>query len=73
MGTGRAGWILNSGSVGGFPEEMKYTVTWKPRVKEELARIWMEATDRTAVTAAADAIDERLSTFHACSLLRRWP
>jgi len=36
---------------------MKYTVTWKPSVKERLAEIWMTAPDRKAVTTAADAVD----------------
>ena len=39
---------------------MKYTVTWKPSVKQRLADIWMTAPDRRAVTEAADAIDKSL-------------
>ncbi len=36
---------------------MRYTVTWKPSVKQRLAEIWVTAPDRNAVTAAADSID----------------
>jgi hypothetical protein len=39
---------------------MRYTVTWKPSVKQRLADIWMTAPDRRAVTDAANAIDESL-------------
>jgi hypothetical protein len=39
---------------------MKYTVVWKPAVLQQLARIWNSATDRAAVTAAADSIDAAL-------------
>jgi plasmid stabilization system protein ParE len=39
---------------------MKYTVTWKPSVKERLADIWMTAPDRSAVTAAANSVDSLL-------------
>ena len=39
---------------------MKYTVTWKPSVKQRLADIWMTAPDRRAVTTTADSIDKLL-------------
>ena len=39
---------------------MRYTVTWKPSVKQRLADIWMTAPDRRAVTEAANAIDRSL-------------
>ncbi len=39
---------------------MKYTVTWKPATKDQLAEIWMTAPDRAAVSAAANAIDRLL-------------
>lgn len=39
---------------------MKFTVLWSPSVEEELAEIWLSATDRSAVTNAADEIDQRL-------------
>lgn len=36
---------------------MKYTVTWTPSAERDLALLWMQAADRQALTAAADAID----------------
>lgn len=39
---------------------MNYTVVWKPAAEEELARLWTEAADRNAVSAAADQIDRLL-------------
>jgi hypothetical protein len=39
---------------------MKYTVVWKPAAENELAAIWNTASDRAAVTAAADAIEKSL-------------
>lgn len=39
---------------------MTYTVVWKPGAERALAELWMEATDRKAVTDAADAIDALL-------------
>ena len=39
---------------------MRYTVTWKPRAHNQLATIWMAASDRQAVTSAANAIDQQL-------------
>ena len=38
----------------------RYTVTAVPRVEDDLARIWLSATDRQAVSRAADAIDRSL-------------
>jgi len=43
---------------------MKFTVVWKSAAKRQLAEIWMGASNRAAVTAAADAID---------AALRFWP
>lgn len=40
---------------------MRFTVTWHAVSQGELARIWLEASDRQAVTAAADRIDKVLS------------
>lgn len=40
---------------------MTWDVEWLPDAEQELAAIWLQATDRQAVTAAADAIDRRLS------------
>jgi hypothetical protein len=36
---------------------MRYTVAWNPAAEQELASIWNDATDRDAVTAAADSLD----------------
>ena len=36
---------------------MSYKVTWKPTAEQELASIWIEATDRQVVTLAADRVD----------------
>ena len=40
---------------------MKYTVEWLPTAEQTLADIWNNATDQSAVTAAADAIDAALA------------
>ncbi|MBW3599533.1 MAG: hypothetical protein KY475_19950 [Planctomycetes bacterium] len=39
---------------------MKYTVTWSPRAQLRLADIWLKATDRAAIAAAANRIDAEL-------------
>ena len=39
---------------------MRYTVTWKPSLKQQLADIWLHADDRKAVTEAAHTIDKLL-------------
>jgi hypothetical protein len=39
---------------------MSYTVIWKESAEEMLAEIWMAATDRQAVTEAANTIDSLL-------------
>jgi hypothetical protein len=36
---------------------MKYTVVWKPSAEAMLAHLWNTATDRHAVTRAANQID----------------
>ena len=36
---------------------MRYTVVWVPSAEDDLAIIWMDATDRSAVASAADRID----------------
>lgn len=36
---------------------MRYTVAWKPSAEQELAQAWLDATDRAAITAAANQID----------------
>ena len=39
---------------------MKWTVVYRPAAADELAAIWLKATDRNAITVAANAIDLRL-------------
>jgi plasmid stabilization system protein ParE len=39
---------------------MTWTVVWKPDAEQHLAAIWSAASDRGAVTRAADEIDFRL-------------
>jgi len=39
---------------------MKYTVIWKPSVRDRLADIWISAPDRRAVSDAAHRIDRLL-------------
>jgi plasmid stabilization system protein ParE len=41
---------------------MRYTVTWREDAQNQLARIWMEATDREAVRQASDEIDLLFAT-----------
>ena len=41
---------------------MSYTVVWKPAAEQELARLWTDADDRSAVTAADDEIDRLLKS-----------
>jgi plasmid stabilization system protein ParE len=36
---------------------MKYAVVWSPDAENDLAAIWVDATDRAAVTAAGDELD----------------
>ena len=39
----------------------RFTVIWESEVLDELARIWIDATDRHAAAIASDAIDVELS------------
>lgn len=39
---------------------MRYTVVWLPAAKAQLARLWMQASDRQAVSDSADRIDGAL-------------
>jgi len=41
---------------------MKYTVAWLPSAEGHLARLWMEAEVRQAVTESANRIDQELQT-----------
>jgi hypothetical protein len=40
---------------------MKFTVLWSHYSENELARLWMQATDRRLVSEAADKIDAALA------------
>jgi plasmid stabilization system protein ParE len=40
---------------------MKYTVEWLPKAEQELADVWLRATNRQAVTQAAIGVDNRLA------------
>lgn len=35
----------------------RYTVVWHVDAQAQLAKLWLDATDRQAVTQAADAVD----------------
>lgn len=39
---------------------MKWTVIWLEEARDELAELWIQATDRPEVSAAADWIDSAL-------------
>lgn len=39
---------------------MKATVVWTQEAMNQLAQVWLNAADRTAVTSAADRIDAHL-------------
>ena len=39
---------------------MRYTVLWSPDAENDLAAIWLDASDRSAVTAAGNQIDALL-------------
>lgn len=38
----------------------RYTVIWVESAQNELAELWLNASDRNAVTTAANAIDQEL-------------
>lgn len=40
---------------------MRYRVRWSRAAEDELTRIWLRATNRAAITAAAQSIDARLA------------
>ena len=40
---------------------MKYTVRWSQDAEDQLAEIWLEASDRNAVTLAQATIDAELA------------
>lgn len=39
---------------------MNFIVIWLPNAEDQLATLWTSATDRSAVTAAAHRVDQRL-------------
>lgn len=41
---------------------MTFTVAWVDSAERELAEVWLTATNRAVVTAAARSIDQRLRT-----------
>jgi len=38
----------------------RYTVVWHEKAKDQLAQLWINATNRSAMTRAADKIDQYL-------------
>ena len=40
---------------------IRYTVVWHDDALNQLAQIWMDASDRDSVTAATNAIDRQLA------------
>jgi len=40
---------------------MSYKVTWRPSAEQQLAGLWVDASDKNDVTAAADRIDDLLA------------
>ncbi len=45
---------------------MRFTVTWHPSAEQELAEIWLEASDRERVAQAANTIDQVLALEPLC-------
>jgi hypothetical protein len=41
---------------------MRYTVVWTPDAQDQLTTVWLQATDRRAVTQAAHRVDPLLQT-----------
>jgi hypothetical protein len=41
---------------------MRFTVTWRRSARDELARIWLAAADRGAVSEATNEVDVLLGT-----------
>ncbi len=39
---------------------MKYTVVWLKAAQDKLAELWLQANDRTGLTAASNRIDQEL-------------
>lgn len=39
----------------------RYTVVWEEDIKSDLARIWLNSSQRSAVAIASDAIDRELA------------
>jgi hypothetical protein len=43
---------------------MRYSITWTPSARAQLANLWIQATDRQEITDCADRIDRELSRDH---------
>ena len=41
---------------------MKYEVVWTTSAESDLANVWLDAVDRSAVSLAADEIDQELAS-----------
>jgi hypothetical protein len=41
---------------------MRFTVTWHPSAEQELADIWLQSTDRSEITQAANSLGHLLSS-----------
>jgi hypothetical protein len=41
---------------------MKWTVTYRPSADEQLAELWLNATDRQAISSASNAIARQLAS-----------
>lgn len=41
---------------------MRFTVVWKPQAKNRLSEIWIDASDRPAVSMGANTIDSLLKS-----------
>ena len=39
---------------------MKWTVLWKPRAETDLTNLWLNGSDKAAITAAANRLDAQL-------------
>jgi hypothetical protein len=46
---------------------MKWTVLWKPSAENALANIWAAASDKAAITKAANHLD---AWMHCCGVIR---
>lgn len=40
---------------------IRYTVVWHRRAHEQLAKMWLQADDRSVISRSADAVDQLLA------------